>query len=75
LYEKFKDITWVFRSLKSKDRQNNEQNKKNNDLQNITQKLKIEQLESYNTGVNSGAAEGLVVPSPLVVIKDFFPSE
>jgi hypothetical protein len=43
---KVEDTKEVFRSRKSKDRQHNGQKKKdkktNNDLQNITQKLKIE---------------------------------
>jgi hypothetical protein len=45
------DTKEVIRSRKSKDRQYNGQKKKNNrrnnDLQNITQKLKIKQQESH----------------------------
>jgi hypothetical protein len=39
----------------------------NNDLQNIQIKLKIEQHELHSKpGVNSGAAKGYAVPTPLV---------
>ena len=39
----------------------------NNHLQNITQKIKIEQLEPHwKPGVNSGASEWFTVPAPLM---------
>ena len=41
----------------------------NNDLQNIHIKLKIQEHEfHWNSGVNSGAQEGWVVPTPLVAL-------
>ena len=45
--------------------------RRNNDLQNITQKfkLKLEEHEPLQKpGVNSGAPEGLAVPVPLVTL-------
>ena len=63
----FQDTKGKIRNCKQKkDRQyNGKRKKENNDPQNITLKLRIDQHETYkNTEAKSGASEGHVVPAP-----------
>jgi hypothetical protein len=69
--EEFEDTKGVISSRKSKDKQHNDQQKKNqrtnNDLQNITQKTKYQATRTLlKTVVNSDALKGSAVPAPHV---------